>query len=151
MNDNFQSLLSRLDGVKPAGPDRWRSYCPVHQIAPHRAGRGRSLTIALGDGGRTLINCKSCCSAHDIVTVVGLDLSALFPAHGAGHFARGNGGPNYWAGAAGAADALCDAAIDLVTGGGSVFEVMERTSAFKKVARAAMRTEAAVRKGAAHG
>lgn len=150
---SVQSLLSRLDGVKPVGPDRWRSHCPAHQLPPHRAGRGRSLTVAVGDDGRALINCHAGCTPHDVVSSLGLDLADLFPARGAGHFSRGNGGPASWAGAAGAADALCDAAIDFATGAASVsvFSIIELAESFKRAAKQAMRSDAAARKGVNHG
>lgn len=150
---SVQSLLSQLDGVKPAGPDRWRSHCPSHQLPPHRAGRGRSLTVAVGDDGRALITCHAGCSAYEIVSSLGLELADLFPARGAGHFARGNGGPASWAGAAGVADALCDAVVDFATGAPSVsvFRILELAEAFKRAARQAMRADAALRKGVSHG
>lgn len=151
----FQSFLSRLDAVKPVGPDRWRAHCPAHQTPPHRAGRGRTLSIALGGDGQTLIHCHAGCSCEEVVVAAGLTLADLFPARGAGHghFSRGNGGPASWAGAAGAADALGDAAIDFATGAASVsvFRILELTEAFKRAARQAMRSDAALRKGVSHG
>lgn len=148
---DIQPLLSRLDGVKSAGPGRWRSYCPVHQLPPHRAGRGRSLAVAIGDDGRALINCHAGCGPHDVVSSLGLDLADLFPARGTGYFSRGNGGPASWAGAAGAADALCDAVVDFATGAAnvSVFHIMELADAFKRAARQAMRADASCAKGKA--
>lgn len=147
---HIQTLLSRLDGVKPAGPDRWRSYCPSHQLPPHRAGRGRSLTVAAGDNGGALIHCHAGCSSSEVVASLGLELADLFPPRLPGtHAARGNGGPAAWAGAAGAADALGDAVIELMVGSASIFDVLARVEGFKRAARIAMRADASRAKGAA--
>lgn len=144
----YETLLSRLGKIKPAAlranvVRAHRASCPV-------CGSGNGLSVALTDSGVILAKCFSeDCAAVSVLAAVGMDAAALFPPRGVEHFARGNGGPACWAGAAGAAAALEDAAIDLATGGGSVFLVMEKASAFKRLARAAMRADASRAKGAA--
>jgi hypothetical protein len=65
MNDSFDILLSRLEGVKRAGDGRWYARCPAH------ADRSPSLSIR-DTGTRTLIHCFAGCEAEDILTAVGL-------------------------------------------------------------------------------
>jgi hypothetical protein len=65
-------LLSRLDGVKQARQYHWIALCPSHDdFSP-------SLNIRETDD-RLLVHCFAGCSAYEIVTAVGLDLSDLFP------------------------------------------------------------------------
>lgn len=66
-------LLSRLDGVKRTGPDKWSARCPAHDD------RRASLAIKEADDGRILAFCFAGCSISDVVGAVGLDLSDLFP------------------------------------------------------------------------
>lgn len=66
-------LLSRLDGVKPAGKG-WRACCPSC------GGRSSKVSIAEGDDGRVLLHCFSGCDAAAIVSAADLQLSDLFPA-----------------------------------------------------------------------
>lgn len=147
-NPNYETLVSRLEKIKPA-PLR-ANIVRAHRASCPACGSGNGLSVALTDSGVILTHCfAEDCAPPSVAAAVGMDAAALFPARGAGHFARGNGGPASWAGAAGAAAALEDAAIDLATGGGSVFAVMEKAAAFKRLARAAMRADASRAKGAA--
>lgn len=67
-------LLSKLDGVRPAGSGRWIARCPAHED------RRPSLSIRETEDGKTLIHCFSGgCSAHEVCAAVGLDVSDLFP------------------------------------------------------------------------
>lgn len=69
----IDDLLSRLDRVKRTGPDRWIARCPAHDD------KGPSLSLReLGDK-RILLFCFAGCSVHEIVSALGMDISALFP------------------------------------------------------------------------
>lgn len=72
----IDDLISRLDKVRQTGPGRWSARCPgpLHQ----RGDRSPSLSIAIGDDGRTLLKCHTGCDAAAIVSAVGLTLSDLF-------------------------------------------------------------------------
>lgn len=64
-------LLSRLDLVKRTKADCWSARCPAHED------RGPSLSIREIDDGRILVHCFAGCSAHEVVSAVGLSLSDL--------------------------------------------------------------------------
>lgn len=66
-----ERLLARLDGVKAIGPGRWLARCPAHED------RRPSLSVKDADD-RALAFCFAGCSAHDVVTAVGLTLGDLF-------------------------------------------------------------------------
>ena len=69
---NVQDLLARLDKVRRTGPDTWRASCPAHG--------SRGPTLAIKDhGGTILLHCHAACSAEDVATAIGVDLSDLFP------------------------------------------------------------------------
>lgn len=69
---NIESLLSHLHKVKPTGAGRWLACCSSHDD------RNRSLAIKY-DCGKILLHCFAGCSAHEIVSAVGMDMSDLFP------------------------------------------------------------------------
>jgi hypothetical protein len=66
-------LLSKLDGVKRTGQDRWLARCPAHED------RNASLSICDKDSGATLVHCFAGCTVQEIVGAAGLDLADLFP------------------------------------------------------------------------
>lgn len=68
-------LLSKLDGVKRTGQDRWLARCPAH------GDKHASLSIREADTGVTLVHCFAGCTVHEVIGAVGLDLSDLFPPH----------------------------------------------------------------------
>jgi hypothetical protein len=68
--DNFLSLL---EGVKRTGDGTYLARCPAHQD------RSPSLSIREADDGKVLIHCHAGCSAHEVVSAVGLELTDLFP------------------------------------------------------------------------
>jgi putative DNA primase/helicase len=72
--DPIATLLARLDGVKPAGQDKWTAKCPAHDD------RSPSLSIGIGDDGRVLVHCfaNAACTPEAIVEAVGLTLADLF-------------------------------------------------------------------------
>jgi hypothetical protein len=66
-------LLSRLDGVKQTGDNRWIARCPAHDD------RTPSLSIReLGDG-RVLLKCFAECSTADVLAAAGLEFADLYP------------------------------------------------------------------------
>lgn len=71
-DDPAEKLLSRLEGVKATGPDRWVARCPAH------ADKRPSLSIRQGDDGRMLVHCWAGCSAAEVVHAAGLSLHDLF-------------------------------------------------------------------------
>lgn len=73
MSAQTDLVLSRVEGVKPAGQGRWMAKCPSHDD------RQASLSIREGDDGRALLNCHANCKTEDIVSDLELSMSDLFP------------------------------------------------------------------------
>lgn len=71
--DNLGLLLGRLSKVKQNGRGQYIACCPSHND------RHPSLAIRQTDDGKILLKCFGGCSAYEIVSAVGLDLSDLFP------------------------------------------------------------------------
>lgn len=69
----IDNLLSRLDGVKRTGQDRWQARCPAH------GDRHASLSVRETDSGAVLVHCFAGCAVHEVVGAIGLELSDLFP------------------------------------------------------------------------
>ena len=67
----IDNLLSRLDKVTGRNGS-WTAKCPSHQD------KSPSLAIADRDGV-ILLHCFAGCSAHEICSSIGLDVSDLFP------------------------------------------------------------------------
>ncbi len=67
-------LLNKLERVRRMGDNRWIACCPAH------GDRHPSLNIRLTDDDTILLVCRSGgCSAHDIVSAVGMNMTDLFP------------------------------------------------------------------------
>ena len=64
-------LLSRLDGVRQVGKERWTARCPSHDD------RTPSLAIKHTED-RLLIHCHAGCDPLSVVQAVGLSLADLF-------------------------------------------------------------------------
>lgn len=64
-------LLSRLEGVKPAGEGRWYARCPAH------ADKSPSLSIR-DTGEKVLLHCFTGCDPEDVLTAVGLTWKDLY-------------------------------------------------------------------------
>jgi hypothetical protein len=75
-------LLSRVNGVKCIGVNRWIARCPAHDD------RRPSLSIGETDDGRLLVHCFAGCSVQEVAGAVGLDLAYLFPKRTDGHFIK---------------------------------------------------------------
>ena len=64
-------LLQPLHKVKQTGEYRWLTCCPAHD--------DKSPSLAIReDNDRLLLHCFAGCSAYDVVSAVGLELSDLF-------------------------------------------------------------------------
>jgi hypothetical protein len=71
------AILERLHGVQRAGAG-WLAFCPAHNDQ-HK----RSLSIGIGDDGKTLLKCHAAgCTAEQITTAVGMSLSDLAASNG---------------------------------------------------------------------
>jgi hypothetical protein len=68
-----QKLLSRLQGVKKTGNNRWIALCPAHDD------RSPSLGIGIGKNGGVLCLCRAKCPIDKVLDAVQLSLSELFP------------------------------------------------------------------------
>lgn len=71
--DAAEKLLSRLNGVKQTGRDRWIARCPSH------ADKSPSLSIREADDGRLLLRCWAGCETAAVLAAAGLRLADLFP------------------------------------------------------------------------
>ena len=69
---DLSHLLSKLSKVKQTGNDQYIACCPSHKD------KNPSLAIR-NDNGKILLRCFAGCSAYEIVSAVGLNLSDLFP------------------------------------------------------------------------
>lgn len=69
----IDQLLSRLDGVKRTGKDRWLARCPAHDD------KRASLSISELSDGRVLCHCFALCDVQSVLAAVGLEFDALFP------------------------------------------------------------------------
>lgn len=69
----IDAMLSRLDGVKRTGNGTWIARCPAH------ADKSPSLSLRETDPGAVLVHCFAGCTAHEVVSAVGLELTDLFP------------------------------------------------------------------------
>src|SRR5690625_2294887 len=69
-----QTLLSRLDRVRPTGRGRWVACCPSHDSKSRQ-----SLAIRETDDGTVLIHDFGGCDPLTILGAVGLELKDLFP------------------------------------------------------------------------
>ena len=69
----IESLLSRLDKVRQRGHNQWMACCTAHED------HNPSLSIALLKDGRILIKCFAGCGAAEILGMIGMTMSDLFP------------------------------------------------------------------------
>lgn len=66
-------FVTKLEKAKPAGTNRWMARCPSHKDA------NPSMSVAVGDDGRILLNCHANCEPKQIVADLGLQMKDLFP------------------------------------------------------------------------
>lgn len=70
----LERVLSRLPGAKKSGQG-WSARCPAHED------RKPSLSVGQGQDGRVLVHCHAGCDVRDVLGVVGLKFSDLWPRH----------------------------------------------------------------------
>ncbi len=68
-----QDFLTRCEGVRKTGPDRWLAKCPAHEDSKP------SLNVK-DVGGKLLVICRAGCSLQQILDATGLPWSVLFEA-----------------------------------------------------------------------
>ena len=73
MTGPIEVLIKRLDSVQEKERGKWVAKCPAHDD------KSPSLAIKEAGDGTILIRCFAGCSADDITSAVGLELSDLFP------------------------------------------------------------------------
>lgn len=66
------TLIAKLQGVKPTGKGRWMAKCPAHEDG------SPSLSIRELDDGRLLIHDFGGCTTTDVLQAVNLGLNDLF-------------------------------------------------------------------------
>ncbi len=71
-------LLSKLDGVRQTGQNKWMARCPCHNDGTP------SLSVK-DDGDRVMLNCFAGCDTRDVLVAVGLDFCDLYPGRLLGH------------------------------------------------------------------
>ncbi len=69
MIGNFLNKLEKVQGKR----GHWVACCPAHED------KRPSLAITETDDGRILLKCFAGCSAYEVVSAVGMDLTDLFP------------------------------------------------------------------------
>ena len=72
---NADHVLSKLQGVKPAGDGRWQARCPAHEDT------NPSLSIA-AKSDRILLHCQAGCGFKEVVESIGLTVKDLFADNG---------------------------------------------------------------------
>lgn len=71
--DNLGLILNHLTKVKQNVHGQWTACCPSHKD------KSPSLAIRQTEDGKILLKCFGGCSAHEIVSSIGLSLTDLFP------------------------------------------------------------------------
>ncbi len=72
-DEPIDRLLSRLEGVRQTGSDRWIARCSGH------ADKRPSLSIRVLPDGRVMVHDFGGCSAAEVLQPIGLTLADLFP------------------------------------------------------------------------
>lgn len=72
-------FLSRLDGVKPAGTDKWTAHCPC--TSNHKHGdENSSLSVTLDpNSGKILVYCHTGCDFNEICSMLKIKSGELSP------------------------------------------------------------------------
>jgi putative DNA primase/helicase len=83
-----ESILERLDGVKPLGTG-WVARCPAHDdVDP-------SLKVDVDESGKVLLHCHAGCEPADVVAAIGLELADLFPPRKRGRDVKATNGQRF--------------------------------------------------------
>ena len=70
---DYRDLINRLNKFKPASDIKAKACCPGHDDSHP------SMTLAIGDDGRLLANCKAGCTFQRICEGLGVTPAAFFP------------------------------------------------------------------------
>lgn len=84
------ALLDRLDRPRQTRPGAWMAGCPCC-----KSQRGRPISIRELEDGRTLLHPFCGCETEDVLSAVGLSMSALFPKPLPGSGAAGGYSPSH--------------------------------------------------------
>lgn len=76
-NGMTPSILDQLTNVRQVGSG-WTALCPAHED------QRSSLSISVGDDGRTLVHCHAGCMPDAVVSAVGLTMHDLASPNGKG-------------------------------------------------------------------
>lgn len=68
----IDEILSRLEGVRRTGPDKYVACCPAHED------NDPSLGITKVGQGRILLHCFAGCDPVSVLAAIGLSMSDLF-------------------------------------------------------------------------
>lgn len=85
---NIHDLLAKLDIARSRGVNQWQARCPAHP--DDRA----SLSVAVGDNGKPVLDCHAGCDTHDVIKKLGFewrDFRSNGNGNGNGHHSNGNG------------------------------------------------------------
>lgn len=77
MNDKFEHILSKLNGLKKMGNDSYMAFCPSHSNT-----KSQAFAIKQTFDGVILLKCFAGCDVHQITSALGIELSDLFPNSG---------------------------------------------------------------------
>lgn len=80
MND--EDFLSRLQGVKRTGANRWLALCPAHDD------RSPSLNVRIEPDGTKLVVCRAGCENNAIREAMGCEWRDFFPEKSTGVYDR---------------------------------------------------------------
>ena len=69
----INALISRLDGVRETGHEKYVALCPAHDD------RSPSLAIKDCGDGRVLLHCFAGCETQDVLSAIGLTFSDVMP------------------------------------------------------------------------
>ncbi len=67
-----QEIIRHFENIADAGEGKWMGRCPGHNDSKN------SLSISVGDDGRSLMHCHAGCATSDILRAVGLKAKDLF-------------------------------------------------------------------------
>ncbi len=67
-----EAVAARFSGLTGL-PGKWMARCPSHED------RSPSLSVGIGQGGKTILNCHAGCPTENVVAAVGLAMSDLMP------------------------------------------------------------------------
>lgn len=73
MSDPFDNLLSRLQGLKPNGPNSFMALCPAHND------KSPSLAITQTDDGRVIFHCHAGCGPVEVLDSIDFRFQDLYP------------------------------------------------------------------------